>query len=262
MPFSRAFLSCLVLAALSLGSAQELQFWTISLSPFFNDYIYETVELYEMQHPNITVTWRDFSGEALGFELLSAIKSGTAPDVVNLNVPMLLEQTERGNLSGLDGRFDKNLYFNGLVQSLTVDGTLYALPWYVTPAILMVNREIFEQAGLNADTFVSTPDTLTETAKTIKDLTGVYGFMPNLISQNLLYRFQEAGLPVLSEDGTKAMFNSPEHVAFLQNYIDLLENGLFSCRRAFEGLRRRARALPKRPTRDVVDRRAVFDAHP
>ena len=225
MPFFRVLLCCLVLS-LGFGSAQELQFWTISLSPFFNDYLGETVSLYEAQHPGVSVTWRDFSGEALGFELLNAIKSGHVPDVVNLNVPMLLEQTERGNLSSLDERFDKDLYFDGLLQSLSVDGKVYALPWYVTPAILMVNRELFEQAGLNTDTFVSTPDALVA-AKQIKDRTGVYGFMPNLISQNLLYRFQEAGLPVLSEDGTKAVFNSPEHAAFLQKYIDLLANDYF-----------------------------------
>ena len=227
MPFFRVLLLYLVLAALNLGSAQELQFWTISLSPFFNDYIGETVLLYEAQHPGVSVTWRDFSGEALGFELLGAIQAGNAPDVVNLNVPTMLEQTERGNLSRLDGSFDKDLYFDGLLQSLSVDGKVYALPWYVTPAILMVNRGLFETAGLDADTFVSTPDTLFEAAEQIKDRTGTYGFMPNLVSQNLLYRFQEAGLPVLSEDGTKAVFNSPAHVAFLQGYIDLFEDDYF-----------------------------------
>ena len=228
MSFFRVLLVCLALAAPGFGSAQtELHFWTISLSPFFNDYINETITLYEAQHPDVNVTWRDFSGEALGFELLNAIKSGDAPDVVNLNIPMLLEQLERGNLSGLDGRFNESLYFDGLLQSLTVDGTLYALPWYVTPAILMVNRELFEGAELDADTFVSTPDTLLEAAKQIKDRSGVYGFMPNLISQNLLYRFQEAGLSVLSEDGARAVFNSPAHVAFLQDYIDLFENDYF-----------------------------------
>ena len=228
MPFFRVLLLYLVLAAPNWGTAQtELQFWTISLSPFFNDYINETVSLYEAQHPGVSVTWRDFSGEALGFELLGAIQSGHAPDVVNLNVPMLLEQTERGNLSSLEGSFDKDLYFDGLLQSLTVQGTLYALPWYVTPAILMVNRGLFAEAGLDADTFVSTPDTLVAAAEQIKDRSGVYGFMPNLISQNLLYRFQEAGLPVLSEDGTRAVFNSPAHVAFLQEYISLFEKDYF-----------------------------------
>ena len=228
MQLFRVLLLCSLLVALGFGSAQiELQFWTISLSPFFNDYIGETVSLYEAQHPGVSVTWRDFSGEALGFELLNAIKSGHAPDVVNLNVPTLLEQTERGNLSSLDGGFDKNLYFDGLLQSLSVDGKVYALPWYVTPAILMVNRALFAEAGLDADTFVSTPDTLFEAAKQIKDRTGTYGFMPNLISQNLLYRFQESGLPVLSEDGTRAVFNSPAHVAFLQEYISLFEKDYF-----------------------------------
>lgn len=223
---ARAFLT-LLFGLTALGSAQELQFWTISLSPFFNDYINETISLYEAQHPGTRVTWRDLSGEALGFELRGAIQAGNAPDVVNLNVPMLLEQVERGSLSRLNGRFDERLYFEGLLESLEVDGTLYGLPWYVTPVILMVNRELFAEAGLDADTFVSTPSTLFEAAKAIKDHTGTYGFMPNLISQNLLYRFQEAGLEVLSEDGTMAVFNSLEHVAFLEAYIELLNGDYF-----------------------------------
>ncbi|MFD1730288.1 extracellular solute-binding protein [Deinococcus malanensis] len=62
-------------------------------------------------------------------------------------------------------------------------------------------------------------------ARQIKDKTGMYGFMPNINGINMLYLFQEAGLPVLDKSGGRAVFNSPEHVKLVQSYVDLYRKG-------------------------------------
>src|SRR2546430_14104092 len=66
-----------------------------------------------------------------------------------------------------------------------------------------------------------------EAAKRVKDRTHVYGFMPPLDGTRLMYLFLENGLPVLSENGRLAAFNSPAHVARLQTYVDLLRKDYF-----------------------------------
>jgi len=66
-----------------------------------------------------------------------------------------------------------------------------------------------------------------ETAATIKQKTGVYGFMPNVDKIRLLTLFQEEGLPVLSPDGHRAVFDSPAHVALLARYVELFKRDIF-----------------------------------
>ena len=221
------FIAVLLMSVLSAASAQTtLQFWTISLSPFFNDYINESITLFENQHPGTSVIWTDYSSEAMSFELQAAFKSQVGPDVVNVNVPMLLTYAEQGSLWRLPESATGG-YFENSLQSLRVQNAQLGLPWYVAPSVTMVNRTLFEQAGLNPDTPLDTPEAFIDAAKRIKDTLGVYGFMPNIISQNMLYRFQEAGLPVLAEDGHTAVFNSPAHVQFLQEHIDLFTQDYF-----------------------------------
>ncbi|MEM6430589.1 MAG: extracellular solute-binding protein [Deinococcota bacterium] len=203
-----------------------LNFWTISLSPTFNDYIETTLDRYEAAHPGHEVIWRDFSGDALYFELINALDSGNVPDVVNLNVPLLLEFAERGSLQALPEE-SLTAYFPRMVDALRASGTAYGVPWYITPPLVIYNSQMFEAAGLDPDTPPETVRQLIQIAKHIKDETGLYGFMPNVGAQRMLYRFAEAGLPLLSEDGFDALFDSPEHVALLASYAAMFQDDYF-----------------------------------
>jgi putative chitobiose transport system substrate-binding protein len=204
-----------------------IEFWTISLSPTFDAYITETISLYKAQHPNINVVWVDKTGEQIGFDLLNAVQSGNVPEVVNINVPMLLDYVEQGLMLPITGQFDESLYFGRLLSSLQIENEVYGLPWYVAPAVVMKNKEIFSRANLDVNTPTETPLQLLSTATTIKQTTGVYGYYPNILAQALLYRFLEAGLPVLGEDGFTAVFNSPQHEAYFAEQIELLQQDIF-----------------------------------
>ncbi len=224
---------CLILFLLScwltFAAAQAntvLNFWTISLSPTFNDYIETTLDRYEAENPGYEVVWRDFSGDALYFELLNALDSGNVPDVVNLNVPLVLEFAERGALQALS-EDALEAYFPRMVDALRAVGTAYAVPWYITPPLVIYNSQIFEAAGLDPDVPPETVGQLIQTAQHIQDETGTYGFMPNVGAQRMLYRFAEAGLPLLSEDGFDALFASPEHVDLLADYAAMFQEGYF-----------------------------------
>ena len=213
-------LICLSSFSLAQRNAR-LEFWTISLAPTFNSLVQETIALYEQANPNVQVVWRDYTLEAIGFELLNAIAAGRAPDVVNLNVPMVLEYHEQGLLLDLHELLESETqpYFDGMLASFEVDGAQLGVPWYVTPPLVIYNRDIFSQAGLDPDVPPRDLAELVSYAQQIRDRTGMYGYIPNISQQNLLYRFLEAGLPVLNADGTVARFNSPAHVAYLEDLI-------------------------------------------
>lgn len=228
----RGVLRCASIVLLSIclmtSFAQtDIEFWTISLSPTFDAYINETIALYEAQHPNVNVLWVDKTSEQIGFDLLNAAKSGNAPEVVNLNVPMLLDDVEQSLILPITGQFDERLYFEKLLSSLQIGNDIYGLPWYIAPSVVMKNREVFSRASVDINTPTGTSLQLISVATTIKERTGIYGYYPNILAQALLYRFLEAGLPVLSEDGFTAVFSSPEHEAFFAEQIRLLQQDIF-----------------------------------
>ena len=217
-------LTLFIFFSLAWSGEIQLQFWTLSLSPYFNETIEASIARYEEKNPSIKIQWQDLSAEDLNFELLASIKNGNVPDVVNLNVPMLLDFAERGALLNLE--FNCN-YFEKALKSFQVNGQQLGLPWYLTPSLLIYNQDIFTQANLDPSTPPKTLEEVIIYAKQIKDETGIYGFMPNIANQRMLYRFLEAGLPVLSEDGFEALFNTPEHVKMLNAYSELLNKTTF-----------------------------------
>ena len=224
--FGRAWLVVWLLASVGVAQVRSQTLWTIGLSPTFTDTMNTILADYQAVY-DVTVQWRDFSGDALYFELQNALASGNAPDVVNLNVPLLLEFVERGDLQQLEPPALAG-YFPNMVDAFRVSGDAYGLPWYIAPPLLMMNRALFLQAGLDPDAPPSTRADLFAAARHIKDETGIDGFMPNVGAQRMLYRFAEAGLPILSDDGFTALFDSPAHVALLTEYVDLFQAGYFS----------------------------------
>lgn len=218
-----------------------LEFWTISLQPFFTDYMHRLIADYEKANPGVDIKWVDVQFQAIEQKLLAAIAGGVPPDVVNLNVEFTVRIAEKGALLDLDGAVpasDRARYFEGLWTSSRFRGRSYGIPWYIAPPVLIYNSALFKQAGLDPLRAPDTEEELIEAARQIKDRTKAYGFMPLIDGTRLMHRFQENGLPMLSADGKRAVFNSPAHVAYLQRYVDLFKKDYFpddTLRRGFTG---------------------------
>src|SRR2546422_7880228 len=77
----------LVVAASGAAAPQTtLEFWTISLQPFFTDYVNGLIAGYQRGNPGVRIKWVDVQFQAVEQKLLAAIAGGVPPDVVNLNV--------------------------------------------------------------------------------------------------------------------------------------------------------------------------------
>lgn len=224
----------LVCLALLLGACQRstdqvpgkttLEFWTVSLKPVFNDYINDLMRRYEAQHPDIHLVWLDAPIDAVVQKLQASIAGGVSPDVVNLNTDYAFLLAQKGALVSMDEAVSDNVkrgYFPGLWNAARYQGVNYALPWYVTLQVTMYNSAIFQKAGL--DRPPTTWDEAAQDARIIKQKTGEYGFQPYI---KLLDDFQMYGIPILSPDHKRAVFNSPAAVARLQWYVDLFQQDL------------------------------------
>ncbi|HXF82418.1 MAG TPA: sugar ABC transporter substrate-binding protein [bacterium] len=232
-----------VLAAGGLSAPQPatLEFWTISLQPFFTAYVNRLIADYERAAPGVKIKWVDVQFQAIEQKLLAAIAGGVSPDVVNLNVEFAVRIAEKGALLDLDAAVpaaDRARYFEGLWASTRFRGRASGLPWYIAPPVLFYNSEIFKRAGLDPLRPPESEEAMIAAARQIKDRTQSYGFMPLIDGTRLMHRFLENGLPMLSPDGRRAVFNSPAHVAYLQRYVDLFKADYFpddTLRRGFSG---------------------------
>ncbi|NTY02320.1 sugar ABC transporter substrate-binding protein [Deinococcus sp. JMULE3] len=223
-------LTTLITAAMLGGTASaqktQLEFWTISLAPLFNDEMNRLVAQFEKENPTVELKWVDVPATAMEQKLLASVAAGRPPAAVNLSSDMTVKLVQQGALEALDlSAAQKKLYFASPLNTFTYDGKVMGVPWYWAPKVVAYNTEIFRKAGLDPANPPRTIQTLIAAAKQIKDRTGMYGFMPNINGISMLYVFQEAGLPILDKSGSRAVFNSPEHVKVLQTYVDLYKKG-------------------------------------
>lgn len=227
---SVALVSTLVMSApITVGAADKtLEFWTLSLSPFFDEQMKQLAADFERANPGVHVKWVDVPYAAAQQKFLSAVAAGNPPDVMNLSSDMTIQLYQQGALAPLSdyaaaGAFD--VYFPKALATFIYDGKVYGTPWYWAPKVMAYNTEIFKKSGLDINNPPKTIEDMISAAKQIKDKTGMFGFMPNINGIQFLYVFQEAGLPILDNTRTKAVFNSPAHLKLLQTYIDLYKQG-------------------------------------
>ncbi len=207
----------------------EITFWTFWLSPTFDDYIKSTIARFEEAYPGVTVKWEDHQA-TFQDDLRNSFAAGNAPDVINLSVGegWVSEYATKGLLLNLDEvvpQSVKDVYFPGLWQQQLVDGANYQFPWYQGIAVELINRQIYDQTGLAIEDFPTTVDGLPELCRTIKEKTGTLCDIRLTVNDLLAQMVYEGNVKVISDDGTTFTFDSPEGVAWLQMYMDMVADG-------------------------------------
>ncbi len=204
----------------------ELEFWTINLKKNFGDYIQGIVDNYEKENPNVKIKWVDVPGADASKKFITALQSKEVPDVVNLasmDISLIRSYDVLNPINSLVDEKELDPYIDGLIEGLTFNDELLGIPWYHGgPAVGMLNTEVYEQAGLDPDNPPQTWEEILENGKKIHaKLPKVYGSndlptMEVLVGQ---------GLPILNDEGTEAVFNSKEHVEFVEMFVEGYKNG-------------------------------------
>ena len=199
----------------------KVEFWSNSLSPKFDAVMKELTAKFNASQPDIEAVWVDVDWDAFQPRLVTALAAGKAPDLVNLPVPWAAEYAQKGMIEPLDSKIAsfKNIYADGALKDVTFGGKIYGLPWYNSVSIIAYNKALFDKAGLKGAP--ESLDQLFSDARTIKTKTGVAGFAPKL--QEFSSWFMYEGLPVIQNG--KAVFNSPEHVKFVERFAQAYKDG-------------------------------------
>lgn len=154
--------------------------------------------------------------------------AGTLPDI--FEVPLEIRQrAAAGHIIPLEeyiSETEKKEFLDGAIGDATYKGKLYGIPiWNVGARLFMINKDLFEQAGItefpqNWEEYVATAKKLTDPAK------GVYGGSFDGAGQNTYNNFfqylTQAGGSILNKDWTKCIVNNPEGVKALQFWVDLI----------------------------------------
>ena len=144
------------------------------------------------------------------------------PDIAILDSPDHASYVEMGIFEDLTGKFDVSSYYEGTVNSCTVDGKLYGVPFGVNCLALYYNEDMLEAAGCEVPT---TWDELKETAKkltgdnvtglalcSVQNEEGTFNFVPWLWSTGA------TSYDIDNENGIRAL-------TFIQG---LIEEGVMS----------------------------------
>jgi len=244
----RQFITYGSISALSLLSAcaggaldntsAQITFWTMQLKPTFEQYMTEVIQEFTKQNPNSAVEWVDVPWAEMETKILGAIAANSAPDVVNLNPQFASKIAERNALVDM-AQFlppdQQSVYFPNIWRANQLNGTTFALPWYVATDITIYNRELFSKAGI--DQPPQTYAELQRVAQQMRDRTGKYAFLLTMDGGQVLESMVQMGMTLLTPEG-KAGFNTPQGEAAFAYWVDLFTKGLVPREMLTEGHRK------------------------
>ena len=213
----------------NVEAGATIKFWTFYLSPTFDGYIKDTIARFEATYPGVKVDWEDHQA-TFQDDLNNAFAAGNAPDVINLSVSegWVSDYASRGVLLSLDDKVPqevKDIYFPGLWKEQLVDGKNYQFPWYQGLNVELINKRLFEKAGLDPAAFPKTIDGIPALCKTLKEQASTVCDIRLTVNDLISQMVYEGNVKPISADGKTFTFNSPEAVAWLQMYVQMVADG-------------------------------------
>ncbi|MEU8360589.1 sugar ABC transporter substrate-binding protein [Nonomuraea sp. NPDC048882] len=204
----------------------SLQTW--ALKPKFTDYVQGVIDGFEKQYPGTEVEWLDQPAEGYSDKVLTQAAGGTLPDVVNLPPDFAVPLIRQGILLDV-AQADQKLaaeYVPGALDAYRYPGVqgAYGYPWYLNTDVNYWNTELLTKNGLDPEKLPANLDELIAQARTLKEKSG--GKVYLMSRRPELGDLTNAGVPIMSPDGTRFTFNTPEAVALLDKYRDAFKEGL------------------------------------
>lgn len=212
----------------------EITFWTMSLSPTFDEYISKIVENFELTYPEVNVIWEDQPWDSLQDKVRTSFAAGQPADVMNISPSWIGEFAEAGLLMDMDAALAdypelREQYSDGAWTTLTFGGVSYQIPWYLGLSnFLGYNKVLLEELGMTEADLPTTWPELYEFAQTVRENSDYYGISLNFgagTELNLLPYLLYNDVPAYLEDGTVGL-NTGTAAENLQLWVDLLQNDL------------------------------------
>lgn len=190
----------------------------------------QNIKDFNKEHPEIKVTIDVTPWEQYWTKLQTQASSKTLPDVFWMNGPNFQLYAGNGQLEKITDEVDPGDYPQALNDLYSLDGTQYGVPKDFDTVALWYNKDLLAKAGVEAPTDSWTWDEFHTAAKTVSDSLkgeGVYGVVAGLSNGQSSYydSILQAGGEILTDDGTKSGYDSPEAIKGIQFWTDLIADG-------------------------------------
>ncbi|MDG6103422.1 extracellular solute-binding protein [Dactylosporangium aurantiacum] len=206
----------------------EISFATLALKPTFDDYISGLIKTFETAHPGTKVNWLDLPFQGAQEKITTDAQAGTLPDVVNLNPNFAQKLEKQGVFFDLEANAGdvKGTFVPGAWDAFKVPGQPggFALPWYLTSEVTMVNKDLYIKAGLDPAKPPATIDEALEQSKKIAEAGkgAFYGMHPAL-ENRFITDLAKLNVPLLNQDQTAWTFNTPTAEQYVTKLRELYQ---------------------------------------
>ena len=196
------------------------------------------VEAYNKSHKN-QVKLEIIPNDDMEGKVGGASQTDSLPDILAGDVVRIPYWASEGIFADITKQIDalpnKDDLQQGHIKAGTVDGAEYTLPFITDVSVMVWNKNLYKEAGLNPDEGPKSVDQFLEQAKKVAALNkdGVAGsYLAGQSGGALVFDLFPSvwadGETVMNEDGTKATLDNPSMKAVLNAYKELAntKNGL------------------------------------
>lgn len=201
------------------------------------------LEDFAEENPDICLNSEGYAWDVFFQKYPTAVAAGTPPDLVIFHAAEVTQMAAQGLMQPLDelvyndGSLDAANFNSELMGAITYNGETMAVPFDNHGWLLWYNTQLIEDAGLDPNNLPQNGDEFIEWAKMLTtDVNGLHpddeGFDPENVDvwameftwprytvPTTLWQF---GGSVISEDGTTATLDSPESIAAIQFWHDMM----------------------------------------
>lgn len=224
----------------SSGEKVKLVFLRVGTEPERKVYWEKMVDGFMKENPDIEIEYQEApGGDEFETKLNTGFASGTAPDVINFTLASMGTRVPLGQYASLDdyveGWEGKEDFMESALSLGNINGTQYGIPVIADPRILLYNKAMFEEAGLDPDSPPTTWEELMEAHKALikKDgdtvvQTGLGIPTSGTNTQHWFSTFiEQNGVKNIVDDGNNTILcNTPEAIEATEFMKELADEGI------------------------------------
>ncbi|HCT63043.1 MAG TPA: sugar ABC transporter substrate-binding protein [Erysipelotrichaceae bacterium] len=179
------------------------------------------VEAFNVAYPDIIV-----EVETLGYadyftQLATRVAGGSAPDVFELNIENFRAYADKGAIAKLDtSSVDISQIYPKTLTAFQIAGEQYGLPTKFSNVVLIYNKDLFDQAGVEYPTADWTWEDELAAAEKIRALgDDIYGIFRPIQTWEFYKTVAQNGGSMMNADQTTFTLNSSENVEALSMMV-------------------------------------------